>query len=111
MLVGGLQIAPSQIAAATSWPAVPIWLGIYSMLLVALVGQTPGMLVAGLRVVRPDFRSPSLGQCVWRYVLAVVLWPIIIVLSPFSPICLHDKWSYTRVIKTERVLARATLPA
>lgn len=111
VLVGGLQIAPSQVAAATSWTTVPIWLGVYSLLLVALVGQTPGMLVAGLRVVRPDFRAPSLGQCVWRYVIAVLLWPVIIVLSPFSPICLHDKWSYTRVIKTERVLARATLPA
>lgn len=111
ILVGGLEIAPAQVAALTSWPAVPVWLAIYSMLLVALVGQTPGMLVTGLRVVRPDFRAPSAGQCVWRYLLAMVLWPIIVALSPFSSICLHDRWSKTRVIKTERVLARASLPA
>jgi hypothetical protein len=94
-----------------AWWAQPIWLAIYSALLIALVGQTPGMLITGLRVVRTDFRSPSAVQSIWRYLLLMFLWPLILVLSPFSRVFVHDKLSQTRVIKTERVLARASLPA
>lgn len=95
----------------TSWWAQPFWLALYSALLVALVGQTPGMLITGLRVVRKDFTSPSLMQSIWRYLAFMVLWPLIVALSPFSRVYVHDKLSSTRVIKTERVLARAGLPA
>jgi Zn-dependent protease with chaperone function len=95
----------------TAWWAQPFWLAMYSALLIALVGQTPGMLITGLRVVRTDFTSPSLLQSVWRYLTFMFLWPLIVVLSPFSRVYLHDKLSTTRVIKTERVLARTGLPA
>jgi uncharacterized RDD family membrane protein YckC len=95
----------------TAWWAQPLWLAVYSALLIALVGQTPGMLILGLRVVRTDFRSPSFMQSVWRYLLLMFLWPLIVVLSPLSRVWVHDKLSYTRVIKMERVLARASLPA
>lgn len=95
----------------TAWWAQPLWLAVYSALLIALVGQTPGMLILGLRVVRTDFRAPSLVQSIWRYLLLMFLWPVILILSPFSRVWVHDKLSYTRVIKTERVLARASLPA
>lgn len=78
----------------------------YSAVLVALVGQTPGMLIAGLRVVRTDFGRVGLGQALWRYALALLLFWCIVPLSPFSRIFLNDKWSRTRLIKTERVLAR-----
>jgi Zn-dependent protease with chaperone function/uncharacterized RDD family membrane protein YckC len=80
---------------------------LYAPVLVALVGQTPGMLIAGLRVVRTDFGRVGLAQAVWRYVLLYVLFPYIILLSPFSRVFANDKWSGTRIIKTERVLARA----
>lgn len=80
---------------------------IYSALLVALVGQTPGMLIAGLRVVRSDFGRVTFGQALWRYALLLLLCWYIIPLSPFSRrVYAHDKWSGTRLIKTERVLAR-----
>ncbi len=95
----------------TAWWAQPLWLAVYSALLIALVGQTPGMLILGLRVVRTDFTSPSAMQSVWRYLVLMFLWPLIVALSPFSRIWVHDKLSLTRVIKTERVLARASLPA
>jgi Zn-dependent protease with chaperone function len=105
---GTLSFRRYQLAGnETAWWAQPLWLAIYSALLIALVGQTPGMLITGLRVVRTDFRSPSLVQSAWRYLVMMFLWPLILVLSPFSRVFLHDKLSYTRVIKTERVLARA----
>lgn len=80
---------------------------LYSAVLVALVGQTPGMLIAGLRVVRSDFGRASIGQSLWRYALLLLMCWYIIPLSPFSRrVYAHDKWSGTRLIKTERVLAR-----
>jgi uncharacterized RDD family membrane protein YckC len=80
----------------------------YCALLVGIVGQTPGMLVIGLRVVRIDFGRPAFGQVIWRYVAAVLLIWLIVPLSFFSREFVHDRISGTRVIKTERVLARAT---
>lgn len=79
---------------------------LYCPVLVGLVGQTPGMLIAGLRVVRTDFGRVGLGQAIWRYVLALLFFWYIIPLSPFSRIFANDKWSGTRLIKMERVLAR-----
>jgi RDD family/Peptidase family M48 len=109
---GVITLTPEVLTGSpTAWYAQPLWLAVYSALLIALVGQTPGMLILGLRVVRTDFRAPSLLQSIWRYLLLMFLWPLIVVLSPFSRVWLHDKLSYTRVIKTERVLARASLPA
>jgi uncharacterized RDD family membrane protein YckC/Zn-dependent protease with chaperone function len=78
----------------------------YCALLVGLVGQTPGMLIAGLRVVRSDFGRAGLGQAIWRYVLLLLFFWYIIPLSPLSRVYANDKWSGTRLIKTERVLAR-----
>jgi uncharacterized RDD family membrane protein YckC/Zn-dependent protease with chaperone function len=78
----------------------------YCAILVALVGQTPGMLIAGLRVVRSDFGRAGIGQAIWRYVLLLFLFWYIVPLSPFSRVYANDKWSGTRLIKTERVLTR-----
>lgn len=79
----------------------------YSIALTSLVGQTPGMLIAGLRLVRSDFGKTTFGQALWRYVLLLFLCWYIVPLSPFSRVYANDKWSGTRLIKTERVLARA----
>lgn len=79
----------------------------YCALLVGLVGQTPGMLIAGLRVVRSDFGRAGIGQSIWRYMLLLFFFWYIIPLSPISRVYANDKWSGTRLIKTERVLARA----
>ncbi len=107
----GRALYESAMLHAGSMQAIPEWLALYSALLVGLIGQTPGMLIAGLRVVRLDFRSPSFLQSLGRYALLAVTWPIVIILSPFSRVCLHDKLSRSRLIKTERVPARAGLPA
>lgn len=112
VVFSGVEIPGEPMAvSAMAWWRMSFWFALYSGVLVALVGQTPGMLITGLRVVRTDFRPPSIGQIAWRYLLVTFLWPVIVLLSPFSRVCLHDKWSYTRVIKVERVLARAALPA
>lgn len=89
----------------SSWLTVLGFLA-YCTLVVALVGQTPGMLIAGLRVVRTDFGRAGLMQTLWRYTLLLFLWWYIIPLSPLSRVYANDKWSGTRVIKMERMLAR-----
>ncbi|HEY9179640.1 MAG TPA: RDD family protein [Candidatus Baltobacteraceae bacterium] len=81
----------------------------YSALLVALVGQTPGMLVAGLRVVRSDFGRPGFAQALWRYVILFFVWwyiALAMLVRPRSRVWANDKWSGTRIIKSERMLAR-----
>lgn len=103
-----MTIGNVHIAMAASWPLLIGFFIVYFALLVGLTGQTPGMLVAGLRVVRTDFGRPRFGQVLWRYILAVFLFPVIIVMSAFSRTFVHDRLSGTRVIKTERMLARAT---
>lgn len=80
----------------------------YCAVLVTLVGQTPGMLIAGLRVVRTDFGKVSLWQALWRYTLVVLFFWYIVPMSAFARVFLNDKWSRTRVIKAERMLARTT---
>lgn len=81
---------------------------LYLWLLVGIAGQTFGMMITGLRVVRDDFRSPGLVRALWRYVIAWLLWPFILVLTPFMPrLMLHDRWSGTRLIRAERIMARA----
>jgi Zn-dependent protease with chaperone function len=81
---------------------------IYMALLVGLVGQTFGMMITGLRVVTVDFRSPGIWRSIWRYCLAYVLWPYILLISPIMQrVMVHDRWSGTRLITSERVLARS----
>lgn len=87
------------------WASFLLFL-LYAPILVALVGQTPGMLIAGLRVVRGDFGRVGLGQALWRYAIVLLMFWYIVPLSPFSRIFANDKWSGTRLIKMERVLAR-----
>jgi Zn-dependent protease with chaperone function len=103
--------------AALSWDQVrsnlagaflPIEVCLYFGLLVGLTGQTPGMMVIGLKVVTFNFGKPGILQSLWRYALGLLFFWIIIPLSPFSRVYLHDKWSGTRLIKTERVLARVS---
>jgi Zn-dependent protease with chaperone function len=89
----------------------PFWFPIYLALLVILAGQTFGMMIAGLRVVTIDFRKPSIARTIFRYVIVFFLWWLIVPLSLiWRRILLHDRWSATRVVKVERVVARATAP-
>ena len=89
-----------------------ITIAIYLAVLVGIVGQSFGMMITGLRVVTTDFRPPGIWRSIFRYLIALLLWPIIVVLSPFMrKLMLHDRWSGTRLITSERILARAASQA
>ncbi|MDQ2866173.1 MAG: RDD family protein [Candidatus Eremiobacteraeota bacterium] len=90
----------------------PFWLAaLYFIVLVALTGQTFGMMIAGLRVVGPDFRPPGFWQTVLRYAFSLALWPLILLASIATHrIMLHDRISKTRLITTERAMARLSAP-
>jgi len=106
--IGGLKIT-SKIVNPNNSTGKTFWFAIYMALLVTLAGQTFGMMIAGLRVVTVDFRRPSVWRSAARYLLAMVLWPLIVALSFFwRRVLLHDRWTKTRLVKVERVVARMT---
>jgi uncharacterized RDD family membrane protein YckC len=81
---------------------------LYLWLLVGVAGQSFGMMITGLRVVTTDFKPPGLVRALWRYLIGWVLWPLILCCMPFMPkLMLHDRWSGTRLIRAERIMARA----
>lgn len=89
----------------------PFWFPIYLALLVILAGQTFGMMIAGLRVVTTDFRKPSVARTIFRYFIAFwFCWLIVPLSMIWRRILLHDRWTGTRLVKVERVVARATGP-
>lgn len=86
-----------------------VWFAIYMAALVAIAGQTFGMMIAGLRVVTTDFRRPGIWRTIARYAIVFYLWPLILAMSFFwRRVLLHDRWTKTRMVKVERVIARAT---
>ncbi len=85
------------------------WFPVYLAVLVILAGQTFGMLITGLRVVTIDFGKPSITRTIFRYVIVFLLWWLILPLSlVWRRILLHDRWTKTRLVKVERVVARIT---
>jgi hypothetical protein len=106
--IGRLHIPWDVLPAIGGSATLPVLMPLYFILLVTIVGQTPGMMISGLRVVRTDFKRPSPWQTIWRYAVAGFLFWLIIPLSPFSRVYIHDSLSGTRLIKNERVLARMT---
>jgi uncharacterized RDD family membrane protein YckC len=81
---------------------------LYLWILVGIVGQSFGMMIAGLRIVTTDFQPPGIWRSLWRYALALSLWPLILICAVFMPrVMLHDRWSGTRLIRGERAMARA----
>lgn len=85
------------------------WFPIYLALLVVVAGQTFGMMIAGLRVVTTDFGKPTIARTIVRYLIVMLLWWLIVPLSfVWRRILLHDRWTRTRVVKVERVVARIT---
>jgi uncharacterized RDD family membrane protein YckC/Zn-dependent protease with chaperone function len=85
------------------------WFPVYLALLVIFAGQTFGMMITGLRVVTTDFHKPSIARTIGRYLIVFLLWWLIV---PFSfvwrRVLLHDRWTRTRLVKVERVVARIT---
>ena len=85
------------------------WFPVYLALLVIVAGQTFGMMIAGLRVVTTDFRKPSTARTIGRYLLVFLLWWLIAPMSLiWRRVLLHDRWTKTRLVKIERVVARLT---
>jgi Zn-dependent protease with chaperone function/uncharacterized RDD family membrane protein YckC len=83
------------------------WLPLYLALLVIVAGQTFGMMIAGLRVVTVDYGKPSILRTVARYFIVFALWWLIMPLSLiWRRVLLHDRWTNTRVVMVERVVAR-----
>ena len=97
----------SNIVQAIHAAMFPIGVSIYLFVLVAVAGQSFGMMITGLRVVTLDYRRPGIFQVFARYATSFFLWPLIICLSPFTRhIMLHDLLSGTRMITAERIMAR-----
>ena len=85
------------------------WFPFYLAVLVIVAGQTFGMMIAGLRVVTTDFRKPSTARTIGRYIIVFFMWWAIAPLSfIWRRVLLHDRWTKTRVVKVERVVARLT---
>jgi hypothetical protein len=97
----------STLAAAPASLGFPFWFPVYLALLVIVAGQTFGMMIAGLRVVTVDFRRPGILRTIVRYLIAGFLWWVIVPLSLiWRRVLLHDRWTGTRLVKVERVVAR-----
>ncbi len=80
---------------------------LYFTLLIAVVGQSFGMMIAGLRVSSLDLRRPSFWQALSRGALIGFFhWPIAL-LAPFTTCWFHDWLTKTRVVAGERLIARA----
>ncbi len=87
------------------------WFPVYLTLLVIVAGQTFGMMIAGLRVVTIDFHKPGIARTIARYFIVFAIWWAIIPLSfIWRRVLLHDRWTKTRVVKVERVVARVGAP-
>jgi len=85
------------------------WFPVYLAVLVILAGQTFGMMIAGLRVVTMDYGKPGIARTIARYFIVLCLWWLIAPLSLISRrVLLHDRWTRTRLVKVERVVARIT---
>lgn len=91
-----------------SWP----WLEFlaYNILLVAIAGQTFGMMIVSVRVTSLRFERPSFWRILWRYLTASPLVILSMLWPGFWRVQLHDRVSGTRVVGLERTLQRAALP-
>ncbi|GAC1387680.1 MAG: hypothetical protein NVSMB31_00400 [Vulcanimicrobiaceae bacterium] len=82
---------------------------LYCIVLVALGGQTLGMMILAIKVTTTSFRRPPIWQTVWRYIVSP-LGILTYALGPLARIELHDRLSGTRVVRLERTFERAALP-
>jgi uncharacterized RDD family membrane protein YckC/Zn-dependent protease with chaperone function len=83
----------------------------YYIVLVAITGQTFGMMIVSVRVTNMEFGRASLLQIVWRYVIALPLFVLSLLWPGFWRVELHDRASGTRLVGLERTLQRTALKA
>lgn len=84
---------------------------VYNIVLVAIAGQTFGMMIVSVRVTNAEFGRPSLLQVIWRYLIAAPLFLLSLVWPGFWRVELHDRASGTRLVGLERTLQRTALKA
>jgi Zn-dependent protease with chaperone function/uncharacterized RDD family membrane protein YckC len=104
----GVSLTSSSQASETV-----LGLFIYSTILVALSGQTLGMMVAELRVVTARFGQPGIVRTICRYLLAtgallvlpIALTGLVVRVQP------HDRLSGTRVVRSRAISATLNVPA
>ncbi|MEO6989997.1 MAG: RDD family protein [Candidatus Baltobacteraceae bacterium] len=78
---------------------------VYGTLLVAICGQTLGMMVAELRVVTMGFERVGVARAIWRYALAAAMLSMV-PLIPFYfifRIQAHDRLSRTRLVRNRAI--------
>lgn len=75
---------------------------LYSFLLVALSGQTLGMMITEVRVVTRKFERVPVGQALWRYLVGMVSSVCVVpaVFGMALRIQPHDRLSRTRVVRS-----------
>jgi Zn-dependent protease with chaperone function/uncharacterized RDD family membrane protein YckC len=89
----------------------PFWFPVYLAVLVIFAGQTFGMMISGVRVMTTDFQKPGIARTIVRYALVSFLWWLILPMSLiWRRVLLHDRLTKTRLVKVERVVARAAAP-
>jgi len=115
MKVGGAEVPLSvdalaqSVAEATRSLGFALWFPVYLGVLVIVAGQTFGMMISGLRVVTTDYAKPGVARTFARYLIVFAIWWLIVPLSlVWHRILLHDRWTGTRLVKVERVVARIT---
>jgi len=79
---------------------------IYSFILVALSGQTLGMMILECKVTTTRFHRPPIWLALWR-ALVSPLGIFTFILGPIARIGLHDRLSGARVVRLERTFERA----
>ena len=106
---GSVPLTFDSLMAPLQRLGFPFWFPVYLALLVAVAGQSFGMMITGLRVVTIDFHKPGIMRTIGRYLIVGFIWWLIVPLSLFKRrVLLHDRWTKTRLVKVERVVARAT---
>ncbi|HEY1976001.1 MAG TPA: RDD family protein [Candidatus Baltobacteraceae bacterium] len=109
LMLEGVPLSSEGVARWLNGLGFYFWFPIYLGVLVAIAGQSFGMMITGLRVVTTDFHKPRVAQTIVRYLMVGFLWWLIIAVSLFKRrVLLHDRWTKTRLVKVERVVARAT---
>jgi Zn-dependent protease with chaperone function/uncharacterized RDD family membrane protein YckC len=74
-------------------------LGVYAVILVGLIGQTVGMMVADLRVVDVNRSRIGIGRAIARYISLAASFVVVVGwFSVFRRIQPYEKWSGTRLV-------------
>ncbi|MDQ6933082.1 MAG: RDD family protein [Candidatus Eremiobacteraeota bacterium] len=106
----GIASANGQHFVLTPLLGYPQYFFMYSVLLVAIAGQTLGMMIVAVKVTTGTFRRPAIWHVLWRYILTPLALGSFI-FGPLVRIQLHDRFSSTRVVRLERAFERVASPA